>query len=145
MPLWSEIKSYLRRTFTIAVDEPEWIGLAWILESPGGDDVVQKQRVELVQAFGQPHIMIWSDVTEVERVPPRTALAHNMTLAIGAVAINEQHYVLRAVLPLDPLDWDYLEKTMRHVAHEAARLRVTTALAIDSPTARPLGLFGHYA
>jgi hypothetical protein len=124
---WTETKAWLAKTFTLAVDEAEWVGLAFKFSRPnGGEDILQKQRVEIAQAFGQPHLLIWSDIIEADRVPPRVALAHNMSLAIGGVAIHENLLVLRTVLPLENVDFAYLEKAMRYVAHEAARLRMNT-------------------
>lgn len=128
MATWSETKEWLAKTFTLAVDEPEWVGLGFKWDDPKGgpEPVVQRQRVEIAQAFGQPHLLIWSDIIEADRVPPRVALSHNMTLAIGGIAILENLLVLRTVLPLENLDFAYLEKAMRYVAHEAARLRINT-------------------
>jgi hypothetical protein len=50
-----------------------------------------------------------------------------MTLAIGGIALHDNLYVLRTVLPLENLDFAYLEKAMRHIAQEACRLRLATA------------------
>lgn len=126
MATWTETKEWLAKTFTLAIDEPEWVGLAFKWPGPDGEDVIQRQRVEIAQAFGQPHLLVWSDIIAADRVPPRVALAHNMTLAIGGIALLENLLVLRTVVPLDGLDFGYLEKTMRYIAHEAARLRVHT-------------------
>lgn len=127
MPTWEQTKQHLRETFTIAVDEPEWIGLGWKFKSAGGsEDVLQRQRVELAQAFGTPHLIVLCDIIDVSRVPEQVVLRHNMTLAIGAVAISESIYVLRAVLRLEGLSFDVLDETLEYVAHEAARLREST-------------------
>lgn len=125
MATWAETKDYLRSKLILAMDEPEWLGVAWRFPSPsGGEEVVQRQRVELVQAFSEPHVLVWSDIIEEERVPHRLALVFNATLAVGGIALNENLYIIRTVLPLENLDFAYLERTMRHIAQEAVRLRV---------------------
>ncbi|MFN0246636.1 MAG: hypothetical protein ACKV2T_06990 [Kofleriaceae bacterium] len=127
MATWEQTKSHLREKFLLAVDEPAWIGLGWKFKAKNGvDDVVQRQRIELAQAFGQPHVIVMSDIVPVEKVPERVVLVHNMTLAIGAIAISEGVYVLRAVLPLDGVSFEHLDRVLEYVAHEAARLREST-------------------
>ncbi len=124
MPTWEETKTHLRETFILAVEEPAWVGLGWKFKAANGvDEVVQRQRVELAQAFGQPHLIVMSDIVATDRVAERVVLVHNMTLAIGAVAITEDTYVLRAVLALDGLSFAHLDQVLAYVAHEAARLR----------------------
>jgi hypothetical protein len=130
MPTWDETLEHLRERFKIAVEEASWVGLVWRF----GGDFVQGQRVELAQAFGQPHLLILSDVLSADLIPPKKALQHNMTLAVGALAIAQGTYVLRHVMPLENLTWAVLDAAMEYVAHEAARLRKNAGTA-----------FGNYA
>ncbi|MBS1123319.1 MAG: hypothetical protein H6Q90_5547 [Deltaproteobacteria bacterium] len=127
MATWAETRAHLQQTFTIAVEQPEWIGLGWKFKpATPGEDVLQRQRIELVQAIGAPHLLVLSDIIEVNRVPMRTVLEHNMTLAIGGIAISDDVYVLRAVVPLEHLDFPYFDRMLAYIAHEAARLREST-------------------
>jgi hypothetical protein len=127
MPTWEETQTYMRASYVLVVDEPKWIGLAWSFKSADGtEDVVQRERVEQVQAFGEPHLLVLADVAPAGEVAAEQAigaLRHNMSIAIGAIAIADDTFVVRAVVPLETLTWPVLDRTLRQVAHEAARLR----------------------
>lgn len=124
MPTWDEVREHLRKKLTIAVDEPSWIGLGWTFKSETTkEDVLQRQRIELVQAIGEPHLMVLCDIVEVSRARPDAMLVHNMTLAVGGVAIVDGVYVMKYVTPLENIDLRYFERSLTYLAHEAARLR----------------------
>jgi hypothetical protein len=124
MPTWDDVRDHLRSKLTIAVEEPSWIGLGWTFESERTkQDVLQRQRIELVQAIGEPHLMVLCDIVEVSRARAEPMLAHNMTLAVGAIAVSDGWYVMRSVTPLVTLDLRYFERSLTYLAHEAARLR----------------------
>lgn len=127
MPTWSELREHIQRTLMLTVDEPAWLGLTWSFKSgkPGQEhlDVLQRQRVELVQAVGEPHVMILSDIIAVGQAQPTAMLTHNMAIAIGAIAIADGFYVMRHVMHLDSLRFDYFDRSLTYLAHEAARLR----------------------
>jgi hypothetical protein len=122
MSTWEETKQHLRERFKIAVEEASWIGLTWVFHE-GADQEFQRQRIELVQALGQTHLLIMSDVVAEEALQPRDLLRHNSTLAIGALATFEGLYVMRHVIPMANLTWDILDTALEFMAHEAARLR----------------------
>ncbi len=122
MATWDEIRAHLREGFVLQRDEPDWVGLGWKVDL-GGKDVMQRQRVEPVSVLGDPGLLIWSDIIDMDRVPPLLALERNMSFEIGAIAISAGLYVLRVVLALDGLEWGRLAKTLEYVATEAARLR----------------------
>lgn len=123
MPSWEETKQHLRDRFKIAVEDPSWIGLTWVFHE-GTEQEFQRQRIELVQAIGQPQLLIMSDVVPEEALPPREVLRHSATLAIGALASLQGLYVMRHVMPLSNLTWEVLDTALEYIAHEAARLRV---------------------
>lgn len=120
MPTWDETKGHLRERFKLLREEPTWITMGWTFE---GDQRVQEERIELRQALGEPHALITCDVVGLDQLEPKDALAHNMTLAIGALAMVEDRIVLRHVTPLEDLSFARLDKALELLAHEAARLR----------------------
>jgi len=127
MATWSETRAHLKKTFTIAAEDAEWIGLGWKFKSVRTtEDVLQRQRIELAQALGEPQLLITCDIIEVHRVPMRVALEHNATLAVGAIAISNDWYVMKHVMPLENLDFAQLNRTLEFLAHESARLRDNT-------------------
>jgi hypothetical protein len=122
MPTWEETKKHLRERFKLLREEPTWITMGWTFE---GEAHVQEERIELRQAVGEPHILILCDVVGVDQMEPRDALAHNMTLAAGALALVDNRVVLRHVAPLEDLRFERLDRWVELIAHEAARLRRT--------------------
>jgi hypothetical protein len=129
MPTWEETKKYIHERFKIAVEEPSWLGLTWSFPD-GANQEFQRQRIELVQAFGQPHLLIMCDVVPEEALPPREALRHVASMAIGGLSITHGVYVLRHVMPLSNLTWDVMHQALEYTAHEAARLRVQSRSAL---------------
>jgi hypothetical protein len=120
MATWDETKAHLRARFKLFRDEAELVMLSWTFE---GDPVVQGQSIELRPAFGEPHAVILCDVVARAQMDPAEALAHNMTLAIGALAHDGDRLVLRHVEPLADLPFPRLDRAVELLAHEAARLR----------------------
>lgn len=129
MPSWEETKKHLHERFKIAVEEPSWLGLTWSFPDEGKQEF-QRQRLELVQAFGQPHLLIMCDVVPEEALPPRDALAHATSMAVGGLSITHGLYVVRHVMPLSNMTWDVLDNALEYTAHEAARLRVQSRSTI---------------
>jgi hypothetical protein len=134
MPTWEETQNHIRSKFKLVVDEARWMGLSWRIPAEP-EPVLQRERVELVQAFGLPHLLILCDVFPEDQMSPTDALAHNMTLAIGSLALTEKVYVLRHVLALDGLGWPELERSLEYVAHEAGRLRYRASKPAPVPPA----------
>ena len=122
MPTWDETREYIRGKYKVAMDEPTWLGLAFSFTLDGAE-VGQRERIEPVTALGQPALLIWADVVETNRVPNKLALQRNMSFEIGGLAISENLYVLRVVLPHEGMSWALLDEGMLFVAREAARLR----------------------
>ena len=123
MATWDDVRAHLREKFKLSIDEPTWIGLGWKFPGPRGGELAQRQRVEPVTAFGRSYVLIWCDIIEIEKVPMRTALERNLTLAIGSIAISDNLYVLRSVMLLDNIDWQLFDLTLEYTAREAAMLR----------------------
>lgn len=120
MMAWETLRAYMRTEFDLVADEAMALTLAWSFEG----DVIQHEWLVHVVARGVSHVAIVCPVVHESALPPRAALVHNTTLAVGALALDGEIYVIREVLPLDALTFPALRRACELVAHEAARLRV---------------------
>ncbi|MGE0396394.1 MAG: hypothetical protein AB7T06_06720 [Kofleriaceae bacterium] len=119
---WDELITHVRGRWKVAIDAPDRLGLLFrIGEPPEADE--QREMVELIHGAGVPYVRITADVAREETLSPLDAVRHNMTLAVGALALDRERYVLRAVLPLDVLSLQALDRSLELLAHEAARIR----------------------
>jgi hypothetical protein len=128
---WDDLRTHLRNTLVLSVDEPSRVGLNW--EFPNGDDV-QRQYVSPVSAFGRPHLQIVSNVVVENAMSSRDAMALNAQLAIGALCVADGYLLLRAVVPLEGVDVTVLEQAIHNVAHEATQVRIH---AVSKPAVVP--------
>ncbi|MBL9005986.1 MAG: hypothetical protein JNJ46_17160 [Myxococcales bacterium] len=132
MPTWEQTQKYIQDHFQVAVCEPTWLGLTW--RFPDGEQrEFQRQRIQLVQALGQPYLLILCDIAPEAALPPRDVLRHSASMAIGGLSLAEGLYVVRHVMPLSNLTWDVLATALEYTAHEAARLRVQSRSAPSTP------------
>jgi hypothetical protein len=119
---WIELVAHVRERWKLAIDAQDRLGLLWSIgEGPNVEE--QRELVELIHGGGVPYVRITADVTREEKLSPLDAVRHNTTLAVGALALDRQTYVLRAVIPLDVLSTQALDRSLELVAHEAARIR----------------------
>jgi|SRR5688572_22280112 len=119
---WDEVCAHLRRTYVLDLDQDETFGLVWRFESMP-TPVLQRQRVQLTVAFGvEPWVAISCPVAVEDQFPARAALAHNSSLALGALMLDKNLVVLRFVTALAPLEAHELDETLVTLANEAARL-----------------------
>lgn len=126
---WDALRTHLCTKFHIAVREDRRLALLWRFTSEGQP---QRQWVEAVDAYGQPHVVISCNVGSAASMTCYDALVHNARLAIGALCFHEGHLVLRVVLPLEGVDIAVIETSLELVAREATRLRTK-----ETPTAAP--------
>src|SRR5262245_32799902 len=78
---------------------------------------------ELVMAYGEAWLMLLADVAPECVSDPRLTLAHNMKPAIGALAVDNDTSVLRAVILLPSLTIELLDRFVDAVAREAILVR----------------------
>ena len=116
---WDTLRAHMRASFELIADETMAITLAWSFEG-----TLQHEWLVHVVARGVSHVAIVCPVAHESALPLRAALVHNTTLAVGALALDGEIYVIREVLPLDALTFPALRRACELVAHEAARLRV---------------------
>jgi hypothetical protein len=127
---WDELIEHVRGKWRVAIDSRDKLGLLWtITGTPDPDDAdvpepdEQREMVELIHGAGEPYVRISAEVVHEDSLSSLEAVRHNMTLAVGALALDRTTYVLRAVLPLDVLSTQVLDRSLELVAREAARIR----------------------
>jgi len=98
------------------------VGRESVVLSYAGDED-QRIRIELVRVFDEPWVLFLSPIVEETRAHLRDALALNMTLGIGALAIEQKYLVIRAVCSLVSLDNAGLQRYVNFAVDEALRLR----------------------
>jgi hypothetical protein len=128
---WDDLRTHLRSTLVLSVDEPSRVGLNW--EFPNSDEV-QRQYVSPISAFGRPHLQIVSNVVVENAMSFPDAMALNARLAIGALCVADGYLLLRAVVPLEGVDVTVLEQAIHNVAHEATQVRIH---AVSKPAVVP--------
>jgi hypothetical protein len=124
---WTTLRAHMRANYDLLGDEPDVMSLAWTFVDETGTELIEHQWVTRGAAGGVPHVAIVCPVGPQTRLSLIEALRHNNTLAIGALALVDDAYVLREVLPLDALTFAALRRALELVAHEAARLREASA------------------
>lgn len=131
---WDELMDHVRGKWRVAIDSRDRLGLLWTFNpTPDPDDDAapdaeeQREMVELVHGAGTPYVRISAEVGAEESLSSLDAVRHNMTIAVGALALDRKTYVLRAVLPLDVLSTQALDRSLELVAREAARIRRSTS------------------
>jgi hypothetical protein len=119
VPDWEEVRAHLRQVFRVAKDRPGWMGLFAEPDKDGGQPI----RVETVTLFDEPWLLLLADAGRASTVSPVDALRWNMSLGLGALALERERLVVRACLPLAGLTPAALDRAVRFVAAEGARLR----------------------
>jgi hypothetical protein len=117
---WDELVTHVRETWRVAIDSRDRLGLLWTIDERGDE---QREVVELVHSNSVPYVRITADVTHEDDLSALEAVRVNASLSLGALALDRHTYVLRAVLPLDALTSQVLDRSLELVAHEAARIR----------------------
>lgn len=118
---WAEIIEHLRAEYLVGREEEGWIELTWRFREDALA-IAQHQTVRSTEAWGEPHVLIAAELASGGTLSPGEALRHNASLAIGAIAQEDERMVLRTILPADGLTPARLGRALYAVAHEAARL-----------------------
>ena len=111
--MWGEIRAAFEAVLGLKHDQDGWLGV--VIEGA-------LVRVEAVTVRGEPWVLLLGMVCNEDDLPHRTALALNLELPVGALALNGDRYELRLALPLaGHAPGDVLEGAV-DVAREACRL-----------------------
>jgi hypothetical protein len=119
MSTWEEIREHLRARFELVEEHPEWVGMVWTFTYEGRA-LTQRLKVE---CMAREWVLVLAAVCKADGINAASALRFNARLAIGALAIGGDTCYLRALLPLDTMDFRDLDRTIAFVARETARLR----------------------
>lgn len=86
-------------------------------------------RVRGVEVDGHEWIAFAVPVCPRAQVRPNAMLVHNLTLAIGQLAISEGQVVLFQTLPLPGILWENVEETVGYLVREAPRAAAAISIA----------------
>jgi len=120
MATWEELRRAVVERFRIEHDEEAWIGF-FPREPP--ELAEQLVRIERVKVRDEDWLLLLSPVCFEDDLPHRDALVHNLRLAVGALALDEDHYELKLVLALGVADEGGICERALELAVEADRLR----------------------
>src|SRR5262249_37668364 len=120
MATWGGVRRAAAERFRIQNDEEAWIGF-FLREPP--ELAEQLVRVERVSVHDGAWVLLLSPVCFEDDLPHRDALVHNLRLAVGALALDEDHYELRLAVALDGADDATICDLAQKLAVEADRLR----------------------
>jgi hypothetical protein len=113
MLTWGEVRAALAARLRVEHDQPGWIGVLV-------EDVLV--RVEEVTAREAPWLLLLSLVCYERDLPHRDALAMNLRIACGALALNGDRVELRHAMPLAAARAAELAELVVELAHEARLL-----------------------
>jgi hypothetical protein len=122
MVSFEQLRVYLRARYGLVVDRADVVGMVWQF-TDGDTPVYQHLKIFAVQAFGAPWLVFRAEVCPADLVSAQQAMAHNCTLAVGALAFDGDVCIVRRACPLHTMTGADLEQTVEFVAHEAARMR----------------------
>jgi hypothetical protein len=123
MNTWSQIARHLDNRFLLTKNQGETVVLRWGFPTNDGEEVLQGQRVQLVEDEGRSYIAVVCGVVSSHRLPPMEALRLNMNFAVGALGLVDDTIVLRAYLDAEYMDLAELDHVVETTAREAVRLR----------------------
>jgi RimJ/RimL family protein N-acetyltransferase len=122
-PVWSAIGAHLRTRYAVVAETAHAIAIAVDVAFATGRSFVHHVVVECGAVARSPWLMIRTPIGREDLLAPRAALLHSATLAAGAVALEDDHYVLRYGLAPELVDGARLDTIVHMLAHEAVRLR----------------------
>jgi hypothetical protein len=122
---WTDVVEHLVRCYRVSGHAEAWVELWWTFAG----DVRQRQTIRAGQAMGEPCVVIAAEVAGT--MSAQQALRHNATLAIGALAEEDDRRIVRALIRDADLTPSALDRALRAIAHEAARLSTAARPAFD--------------
>jgi hypothetical protein len=123
---WEEIRAFLRSRFLLSKDSGEFVGLLWRFPTLGAE-VQQKVSVGVVHIYKERWIYVCGELFAESVLAPNVALEIQDKLNFGALIVRGGVYYLRHSLPLDRLTKEDVERALRLVANESARVRMNLA------------------
>ena len=118
---WAPIRAHLHARHPVVAETERTLAIAVDVAFASGARFVQHVVVECGEVGHSPWLMIRTPVAREDVLAPRAALLHVATLAVGALALEDELYVLRHGIA--PVAGGHLDKIISMLAHEAVRLR----------------------
>jgi hypothetical protein len=117
---WDELRAACAARFGLTHDQPGWIGVE---PRPHDEGAGQLVRIERVTVDAADWVLLMSPVCFEPDLAHRDALAHNLRLTVGSLALDGNRYELRLALAVAGLDGPTLCAQVVVLAKAAARLR----------------------
>jgi hypothetical protein len=115
MPTWGEIQEYARSKYKLSRDEPEHFSLVWAYD--GGR--TQQITVRRFTAFEQEWIEFRSAVCKLDEMKTKVALRKNASFVMGALALDDDMYVMLYNHQLATLDLEEFDLPLSVIASSA--------------------------
>jgi hypothetical protein len=135
---WSDVVAQVRRSWTLAEEDPDWCGL--LLERDG-----RRQRVLVHRARGQDAITLSAQVCPSRYIDPRHALEYNGLAEPWALGLFDDVYLLRRTIALAALSERDVADAIEAIAAEAVRLyHLRVAAPTEAQGEQRAQLFAHW-
>lgn len=102
MATWQEVRERLLAEYALDTDDENELSLTFERRH-GATDRAQRVMIRTYTAWGRPMIEIRSAFGPAGALDPATALADNLTLPLGAIALHGKFLVLVHKAPLGDL------------------------------------------
>jgi len=115
---WTELKTHARKSYRLADEHDHSFKV--VFKYSGGR--LQAVIVSHYEAMGRLWVDFSSACCRVDRMDPREALEQGFNLAVGAICLDGDVYVVRHTVLLDELAADDLQIHMHSVARAADQI-----------------------
>lgn len=133
MSTWTELKNYARSSYKLAEERDHSFKV--VFKYTGGR--LQAVIVSHYEAMGRAWVDFSSACCRVDRMDPREALEQGFNLAIGAICLDGDVYVVRHTVLLDELSTDDLQIHMHAVARTADQIERSLARSEPAQVSMP--------
>ena len=132
VPTWTDIKDHARSSYKLAEEHEHSFKV--VFEYPGGR--LQAVIASHYQAMGCSWVDFSSACCRFDRLDPRAALEQSFALAVGALCLDGEVYVVRHTVHVDHLDLSDLALLMHVVARAADQIE--RSLPLYEPASVPV-------
>lgn len=118
MAEWSEVQSYMRKTYRLQDDEPEMMSVVWAYE----DGRTQRVIVRRYRADERDMVEVKSPFSRAGAVAPDVLLRENAQMTLATIAQSGEVYLVVYNLILDCADVVSFDFVLKRVAATADAL-----------------------
>jgi hypothetical protein len=120
MATWQDLRQYVKSNYQVLSEEADGtMRLVFDLGNGRHQNVVVAGKV----AANVEYAVIWTPVCDEAQLPAREALARNMGMPIGALALMDGTIILRDTVLLKDLDVDEFEVPFRAITQAGDMLQ----------------------